>query len=232
MMLRRGLFFVFVLLLVLPIAVGQGGLDGVDEIQEDVAKVQNIVGAVGEISEDEKYEFLKEGWTDWFSKNKVLGPVHRTMEKGSIGFLILFGKHYSLSLELLFSIGLWFATWLFLSGFLYFFKEGWQKTLGALALTIIMAQMQLFNLAATGLFKIMFYKQSFWWSLISLIVIGGGIFGYNRVGDMISKTLEAAREKAKAAKMELDVNRGKSRWEQMTEKADEIGGDGLTEQGR
>lgn len=191
----------------------------IEKIESMKSKGENIKATLDD-AQGQKFELLKEEWTDYAKNSKYLGPVHRFFEKINIVFVVLFARNYEVSVELFFAICLWLATWYGLAGYLFFFKEGWQRLLGSLGGTIILAQIRLFNLIATALFKIVFYRQSFWWSLVSTILVVLSIIGYGKINSVIGAMIKEMKKKQKEEEQERKVEQHESEWQAMEKKYD------------
>ena len=190
-----------------------------EKVENAKEKIKNIKGTLDD-AQGIKFQYLKEEWTDYVRTSKYLGPIHRFFEKINIVFVVLFARNYEVSIELFFAICLWLATWYGLAGYITFLDKSWQQVLLSLGGTIIIAQTRLFNLVAVALFKIVFYRQSFWWSLASTILVVLAIIGYGKINGMIGEALEAAKKARELEEQKRKVEQHESEWQAMGKKYD------------
>lgn len=163
------------------------GLEG--QIENASKTINNIEENISKI----KYDYLSGQWKEVFLKNKTIASINSFFTDINIIFVILFGRSWSLSLEMLFSFMLWLFTLLSLTSYAYF-RNGWYKTIFVIAVTILLAQLQIFNYIALIAVKLMFYRSSASWSLITAIFIFVAIFFYLIINKKIAASLKKTRE--------------------------------------
>ena len=93
-----------------------------------------------------------------------------------------------------------------------FIKADWQKWLFALAVSVILAQVQLFNYFSKALVNLIFYPSAWYWKIITALLAGVIIFVYYQINKILSKYFisskkakEAGEQKLKSQKTEAEL---------------------------
>ena len=167
-------------------------------VQEGVAKTQEQIDEI-------KVTFLDEQWKELFLKNKVIGAIDAFFHKINLVFVILFARSYSFSLEMFFAFLLWLTVLLFLPGYMYFMDNKWYRLLSALILTIILAQLQIFNSISLLMMKAFLYSTTWYWSLIIFFMLLVALFVLFYINKILGTKLRKTRERNKSKGFEYRV---------------------------
>lgn len=201
---RVVLLFVGLLLFSFVSAQAPGGLD--PSVLENDSIVRGV-GKLQEFAEGERWKYLGEEWQGILLKNKVIARFDSAFTKANVVFVILFARDYALSATLFIAFLIWLFTWLSLSGYFLFIENKGYRNLAALAITIALAHLQIFNFLSEGAFKIIFYKPEWWWSLISFILIVVAIFAYLYINKVFAAAIKKGAEAGKKRALEHRVRK-------------------------
>lgn len=182
--------FVLLFLLVFPMISGQ-------DIGKSVGDLGDTVEQTQEQIDEARIIFLGQEWKELFLKNKVIFGFDKFFTDLNWFFVVIFARDYSFSLEMFFVFLMWLATALSIGSYFVFFKEDWQKLLGAFAGAILIAHIQVFNFLAKAAAKVLFYKSSTLWSVVTFIFIVLAFFVYLYLNKYFGKMIKAAKDKKK-----------------------------------
>jgi len=141
------------------------------------APLANETKYVQEVVDQKKWEYLGEAWQELLLDNKYIMRANALFTKMNPLFVILFAREYSFSVTMLFVFLLWLFTFLSLKQYKFMPKIGEGSSseatnfVIALVATIILAHIKLFDYVAAGMFKLLFYKSSALWSLVTFVVL-------------------------------------------------------------
>jgi hypothetical protein len=200
---KKGVFlwvFLFVVLIgfVAPILAQNISLDNtIDQIQNNPDKINDI-----------NYNYLADEWKAYLLKNPFMAEADTFFTQINWLFVILFARSWSLSLEM----GIVFLVWMFtLFSALSYMRvrtTGWGELGLSLAITILIAYIQVYNVIARLSIKLIFYKTSWVWSLLSSLILFVVLYLYLYFNKMYAKSMLKAREdsKKKDLKAEVEAN--------------------------
>jgi hypothetical protein len=216
------LFLVFLFLVsTLSFIFAQNPLEGfANQMDNITSRIDETGQKVEKISrEDAKWGYLSEQWKELLLKNRFVSTMDNFFKKGNKIFVVLFARDYSLSLTLFFLILVWFY---FLNQFNKIFSAfstfssgtSWVISLG---MTIILAQIRLFDWLSEIIFKLIFYRQGGWglvWSIgiVIAVILVSMIFGrfLSSFKIIYKRMMEERKKKAREAGEEFHYNRIKT----------------------
>src|SRR3989344_8254100 len=184
----------FVLTQIISQAIAQtpGGID------TDALKNDSVVRGVEDLQQivvDRKWEEFGARWQEIFLKNSVISGINAFLIKINVVVRVLIGKNYSLSLELFFAFVLWLVTLIALPRYLSFLREKWMRWAVSLAIVIALANAQLFNLMAAGVFKVIFYKYSTLWKVLAYLIVFVALVAYYVILRIFGEKIKKSQEK-------------------------------------
>ena len=177
-------------------------------LEEAVGDVESATEGIKEFTEIDKWEYLGREWREILLNYPVVGEINSLFEKADLAFVILFSRHYSLSIEMLVVFILWIITLLNLGNFLGRWFGSWNLKTPILAfgITLIFAHIQIFNILSGVLFKLIFYKKETWWYFFSVLVLIIAIVVYYFIVRAVGKYLNKLREKRKVERRRRKVD--------------------------
>lgn len=178
-----------------------------DDLQNQVAGLEQTAQSTQDIIDQQKFSYLSGQWKELFLKNKFVGSIDAFLHKINLIFVVLFARDYTFSLEMLFAFMFWLFTLLSLPGYFFFIENSSLRYLAAVAGTVILAHVLIFNYLTTIAVKIVFYKSTWYWSVLTFVFIIAIVAGYLYLNRYLSKYLQAAREANKKRGLETDVKR-------------------------
>lgn len=188
------LLFVFVLF-VSPFLFKASAQPGIPSgIEEEGEKVTNVAGRIQEFASEEHWEYVGEAWKQRLLEIPAIKKMDEVFTKLNPLFVFLFARDYVLSFALFIAFLIWLFTALSIEGYLYFIENKSLKALGAFALTIVIAHMQIFNYLSQGALNAMFYRSEWWWSVISAVLILAAIVLYLLVNKIFAKKIRKRKE--------------------------------------
>ena len=173
------------------------GLEGIKEAGEKIGELEETI-------EEKRAEFLRTRWQEFFLGISVISKVDSFLKKINFVFIGLFSRNYEFSLELFFAIFLWFIVLLSFERYtqaIAVLSKGWQRFLAALAATVILAHIRLFNLIAKAIMTVIFLPSKWYWSLINTVLIIAGIVGFYYVNRLLGKYFVMMKQMQQAAEM-------------------------------
>lgn len=174
---------------------------------EDPVPFANETEAVRGFVEQNKWDYIGEQWQKLLLENYDIARVDSFLHKLDFVFSIFLGRAYSLSIAFFFALVLWIITLVALMRYTHLFvNPWWQRTGIALIGVIILAQINLFNVVALGLVKVIFYKVSFVWSLVTMLACLVLLFIYSYINKLLAYKFEKAREAQKKHELEHKVD--------------------------
>jgi hypothetical protein len=210
---KVGVLLVFVLFGVLLLSSSFSGVLAQLDLG-DLEGVQEGIEAGTDIIKEEKGSFLWERWKEYITQdNPVFSRVNWFLEKISFLFVFLFARAYELSIGLFFIIVLWLFTLFSIEKYTVlvpFLKEGWQRFLPALALTIILAQVKIYHYVSIGISKILFYRKGFIWTFMTFLVVIVFVILYYKGNVLLSKYLKARKEEGEKEGLKERVEKGEA----------------------
>lgn len=196
------LFFVFLLLISLVSSQNSGDLqENLEETREQIDEI--------------KYNFLGEKWKEIFLKNSFVSNLDNFFNNVNFLFIALFARDWSLSFDMFFVFLMWLFTLLSLQNYLvwfkwlFFLKENWQVNLGALAFTIMLAHIQLFNSLSVVARKIILYRSSMVWAVASTIIIIMAAFFYLLINRYFGNKIKKIKEEQEKSELKTQVKANK-----------------------
>ncbi len=160
-------------------------------VQNGVQQLQDTQESINEI----RYNYLAEGWKDLLLQKPFFANLNDFFTKINPLFAIVFARDWSFSLATLFACLLWIFTFISLTmDFSAWFKNVGYQFLFSLLGTVLIAHIQIYNALAAGAVKLVFYRQSFAWSIASLFITIMLMVMYLYINKIISKRLKQARE--------------------------------------
>ncbi len=146
-----------------------------------------------------KEDYLQEKWTEFISKSKILGNLHKFLTKFSFLFIVLFAHPYEISLTLFLIIVLWFFVFLKTTEIINasrITKKSISLVIGA-ALAIILSHVGILKTLSVFI-KDLILKPENWWMRTIIIAITFGVIAVVYVlSSILSRHIkEKAREKA------------------------------------
>lgn len=140
-------------------------------LDEDAQKILDAAEKLKEFTEEDKFEYLGSQWKELLLKRESIAKIDTFLKSINPIFLILLSRSYTFSIELIFVIIIWLITFFSLRKYIIWFKAGWQKWGVSLLGTLLLAHIQFFNLLASIVFKLIFYKKTTYW--IAIIIKKG-----------------------------------------------------------
>lgn len=191
-----------------------GQIDDIRNIGENLESgADKTIDKASILTNENSQDFLTGQWKEFLLKNKIVSGFNDFFEKIDIVFLILFGRHWEISLQMFFTFLIWLFTVLFLSKFMLFFESGIMRLFGGLLATIVLAQLKVFKFLGDFIFNAIYFKDGILWTGIAWTVTIV-LFGlYLKLGKFISRMIEKKKEKDKKEKIEL----GEKKIEAITE---------------
>lgn len=178
----------------------------------DTASIENdsVVRGVNQLrnysegfAEEGKWEYLSIAWKEVLLRNAVISKIDSALTKINPLFVVLFARDYALSGTLFLAFLLWLSTAMAIDGyFIAFIENRNYKTIAAFAGTIALAHLQIFNYLSVGLFKVIFYKSGWAWSLISTILVFAAIYVYFYLNRMFAARIKKGQEEARRNRLE------------------------------
>jgi hypothetical protein len=192
-------------------ASSHDSLGNLGSVGEDAKTVQEIV-------EGKKWEYIGERWKDTLLKNDNIAAIDGFFRKIDFVFVVLFARNYDLALELFFAFLIWLFTLLSVQRYLFFLKEGWQKTIGSFAVVVGLAHTQLFNYVSRELFRLMFFSSQWYWNLLSFVIIIVAIVFFYVLNKYISGLLSAQEAAKKVRRFERNQEKVETIAKELTKK--------------
>lgn len=133
--------------------------------------------------------YLQKEWTEFISKNKILGPINSFFTEISLVFKILFAHPYEISLTLASIMALWFLALFWTARSVESSKaiSGGTATLIGVAGATLLAQIRLLKVIATFLLDLIFRQENWWIRSIILILIVGALVFTNTLSKLVEK---------------------------------------------
>jgi len=173
MMKKIGVLILFVLIFSSFVTAQTGSLPNQEEFEND--SVVKGVQQIQDIAENRRWEYLSEKWKETLKKNKYFAAIDTFFTKINIVFVILFGQDYDFSLTLF----VVFLMWIFFLGMFERIIGGFStfgkgtSFVAALAMTVILAQLQVYQVMSVWVFKLIFFRSGFWrWILLGIFLVG------------------------------------------------------------
>lgn len=212
---RQIILITLLLCLCLPFVYAE---DSAESLEETLETANDNVDAVRETISDNRW-LLGEEWRETLLNNKIIGAVDAFFHNVDIVFVVLFGRHYDFTLELFFSFLLWLFTiiWM-IQAMGGFFDTTWMRIALGCGITVIIAQVQLFNRVSETAFRMLFVQTSALWSAVIFILILAFFVVYLYAGVALGRYLTALRVQREARLQKLQVSLLKKR-EQAKDKA-------------
>lgn len=222
---KREVFVFLVLFLVLFVSLSFVAAQDLGDISDQATKTAENVS---ETIEDIKVKFLGTEWKEFLLKNKFIKRADKALTKLNPLFFLLFSRNYSLSLEMFFVFLLWLFVLLSVGSYTSFFEHpgfekyglsGLTKLIAPLAITIILAHIQVFNSITAGIIKVIFYKSSTLWSIAAFVIVITGLIFILFLNKMLGDRLKKFKEDAEKKELKHEVEKQKAELEGMEEAA-------------
>lgn len=198
----------FVLLFLLsPLSLADSVLSDLEQQQEQLEKLQDTKDSTLSAIEEARTNFLGEQWKAFFLANKYIAGVNGFFESISIVFVIFFAHPYSFSLEFFFVFLLWVLTILSIPAYFVFTNSSELRFVSALGVTIVIAHLQIFNLLAKTGVQMLFYRKSTLWSIITFVILMGGLVLYYFVNKIFAARIKKLRDRNKSRGIEYRVKK-------------------------
>jgi len=184
----------------------QGLGEQVDDFQEDI---EDIRAFDWDEYKEQHYVGNDFEFRDFFLKSKSIARVDSFLKKLDPLFVILFARKYTISLGMLFVFMLWLFTLLSLTSYTSAFEHvgfedyglsNFVKSVLPLVITVLLAQIQVFNYVTQGIIKAIFGvfgDAGPLWSLLMAVLLFGAVIGYYFLNRHFAKALKKVREKKK-----------------------------------
>lgn len=191
---KKGVFLLLFCLSLLALVHAESPLEGT--VDDYTAFAENISAA--------RTSYLGEAWKEVLFKNPAVMRLNSLFMSIDTLILVLFARHYSFSLEMLFAFILWLFTLLSVRKYLLF-SNPWYNFLTSLGIVIILAHLQIFNYVAAALVKLVFYRTSTGWTIAGLLIVGLLFLIYFYLNSIIARTIKKAREKEERSDLKSKV---------------------------
>ncbi len=226
---KKGCLFLAVILLSLFLLNVHAQVPDPEALQND--SVVKGVEKLQELSEEDRWQNISVQWKESLLQDQFISDIDTFLRKIDIVFVILFGRSYDLSLELLFAVILWAITFAMLPKYLLFLREKWMRYAGSFVIVVGLANTQLFNVISAGLFKLIFFKYEWYWKVIALLVVLVALIAYYIFLKFIGKYFKKGKEKKEAleVKKERAEIKGIVKGIETANKVDEYGNSGYSE---
>ncbi len=195
--------FLFLFLASLPLVLSAPNLtidNAINQLQDNPDKLQNI-----------SYNYLADQWKEILLKNRLVAAFDTAFTQFNWFFAVFFARNWSLSLEFLFAFLLWTFTYLSLQSYVSaWFDKDWAKVAAAFAGTVIVAHLQIYNYLSKSAIRVIFYKSSFVWSLLTFMMVMGLLYLYLYINHRYSKALKNARERRERLEADAEIRASKA----------------------
>jgi hypothetical protein len=199
---KAGVLFIFLFIFLIFLNVhpnfikAQDITENLDDFEEQVEEGLENVEETKQTLEERKWDYLKEEWTKFFTKNKYVAGMNSFLTKISIVFFVLVGEHYSFSWMFFFIIVLWVYFLLKFNEILTDYSSFTNTTslVIALAFTIILAQFKVFKMVIKFFRWLIFSQESNIWRFLIMFIIFAVMIGIywisSYMGDIHKKNKE------------------------------------------
>ena len=155
---------------------------------------------------ENKSAYLAEQWGLLIGKSAFIGPIHNFLSSNQLLFKIFFNYPYELSFAFFFVLVLWFTfvfkmTKIVKSMDLVLIKKSFTLPF-VLILTIILAQLHVFNLIVRGIVNLMFLSDAWWVRIIVFVLICTVIVALSIFSNYLSKYFKTQAELKKQQELE------------------------------
>lgn len=198
-------FFILISIIFLSSVHAQtSNLPSPEQIQNDPV-VQNV-DKLQEIAEQKKWEFLADKWKETLLKNKAIAAMDRAFTNSNFLFVVLFARNYEFSLEMFFTVLIWFALALSaLSYWQYFFQNKTYSYLAAYASAIALAWLQIINGIIVGVNYALSLRTEWWWPSLSTLVFITLLIVFWQFNRRIAAQMKKKKKDAKQQNLEHRV---------------------------
>lgn len=188
--------FVFLLLASVLFSFVSADLgDSGEQLQNTLENVSVTVDKTRDVIDNQKFDSLGTQWKEYLLENKIIASVDEILHLIDPLIVVLFARHYDLSLTLFFALLMWLFTliWTTQAARALVRSEFFQPLLG-LIFTVLLAHLQLFNKLSEVAFKLLFYRSSPLWSFMIFILFIVLLVVYLYAGRILAKYLKQARD--------------------------------------
>lgn len=164
-------------------------------------KVNNIPRSQEDIKNEIRNKYLKEDWSEFMSKIKIIGQVHNFFIANPLIFQILLNEKYGFSLTFFGISILWIFFFILIYNTLKYLLPSKSAILALSGIScIIISHLGVINFIVHFIFHII-YAQETWWIRVFLWLFVGIIlfliFNTNKIFSTIMKQLKKSKEKTK-----------------------------------
>lgn len=207
-MYRGFLFFCISLLFCSFFALAEPADTGA-QFQNALENASGVIEKTQEVLDAEKVDNLGTQWRELLRNNKYIKPFDEAFTALDGGFVVLFARHYSLSLSMFFAFLMWLFTffWVVTTAAAFFpdVTRDFAAPAVGLVIATIIAHTQLFNNLSEAAVKVMFYKSSVLWSIITFIFLIVILVLYLYFGRLLGKYFKNMRQLEEKHKLENEV---------------------------
>ena len=195
---------IFVLLIFNVLAQIPSGLD-TEALEND-----SVVKGVKELerfTQEKRWEYLGEKWKEILLKNKVIFAVDKFFTKINIVFVILFGRDWTFSLGMFLVFLIWF--YVLILSYHHFEFVFWENELfrliGGFGVTIILAQLGLYNFISQKVMDIAFKDWSLLTKVLVYLAVLVAFFAVAYANRLADKAMKESKEKEEKHKLKHKV---------------------------
>lgn len=197
--------YVIVVFLILVFSFVSAQLGGIEtQLEGTVDKLEENVDKIKEFTEKDKWDFIGSQWKEMIFKNKFIVGIDSLFTKIDLFFIIVFGMHWSLSIQMLFAILIAISVLLCLKSYIFFTNSNGMKWIYSFLAVLLLARINLFENLGNASFKLMFYKASILWKTSIFIGVIILLVLWFKLNEFIAKRVKEKEKKEKEKKMELN----------------------------
>ncbi len=199
------LLFVVSFVLLVFVSAQLGNLE--NQIENASENLQDKLDKAKEIAQRDKGDFIGSQWKEFLLKNKLISEVNSFFINIDAVFVVLFSLHWAISVEMLFVFMLWLFTGLSMYGYLSIFKNNLLRWMASFLVAIMLAHVKFYYLVSRAMFKLIFFKQSKWWNLITFVVCILLFILYFKINKLVSEKFKKSRENSEKHETEFKLKK-------------------------
>lgn len=183
-----------------------------DNLKDTVGGLEDKVDNVKSFTEQDRLDYLTGRWQELLLKIPVVSKINDFFIKIDLFFVIFFARSWEISMDMFFTVILWFAFWLFFFNMLngLIGKDKWYLVwIISLLGTVGLAWTQFINFLASLTTKLVFYKSG-WTNIILFVLVLVLIVILSALGKRVSKNVGKNNENSEEEQLKKDVESWKA----------------------
>lgn len=206
------LAFTFCLLVSSLVYAANDSLLSDEPFSNELDQIQGGVDKAQQLTDQDRYEFLGEQWKEFLLGFKPIKAVDGFLQYWNPVIVFLFARDYSFSLPFLFVFVLWIMTFFWLVDYvglvtfdassLSWTNTNGYKLIGAFAITIVFAHIQLFNYLAQAMMGALLYTYSIWSRIAIILLLLVSTFVYLFIMRYLGRYLKSIKDAHKKTAQE------------------------------